>query len=163
MWSLVFCILIVLFFVKYAGWPRHTFSLTAYAKVIVINAFSVCDQTSRQSTLKSKQPIFTILFLLLSQCSQIIDRCNFFLLTTRVPQSNLDYKLGQNRRNSKPHPPNQDQSRTKPRKSSFPSLILVGGGGGSEKISNLSCLRLQLGWILSVIVAGIWILHCIAG
>ena len=28
--------------------PRHTFSLTAYAKVIVINAFSVCDQASRQ-------------------------------------------------------------------------------------------------------------------
>ena len=33
----------------------------------------------------------------LTQCAQIIDRYKFFLLTSRAPQINLDYNLGQNR------------------------------------------------------------------
>ena len=47
--SLVFCILLLYYFSSNMRvHPRHTFSLTAYAKVIVINAFSVWDQKSRQ-------------------------------------------------------------------------------------------------------------------
>ena len=49
----------------------------------------------------------------LSQCAQIIDRYKFFLFTTRAPQSNLDYNLGQNRMEQQTPIPNQDQSRTK--------------------------------------------------
>ena len=62
----------------------------------------------------------------LSQCAQIIDRYKFFLFTTRAPQSNLDYNLGQNRMEQQTPIPNQDQSTTKPHKSPngpfFPSL-----------------------------------------
>ena len=73
----------------------------------------------------------------LGQCAQIIDRHKFFLLTTRAPQSNLDYNLGQNRMEQQTPIPNQDQSRTKPRKSPngpfFPSL---GGRGRGVAAGN---------------------------
>ena len=54
--------------------PRHTFSLTAYAKVIVINAFSVRDQPSRQYSLNS----FIILFLLWVSAHRSLTDKNFF-------------------------------------------------------------------------------------
>ena len=78
----------------------------------------------------------------LSQCAQIIDRYKFFLFTTRAPQSNLDYNLGQNRMGQQTPIPNQDQSRTKPHKSPngpfFPSL--AGGGGVYSELCNCGLL-----------------------
>ena len=64
----------------------------------------------------------------LRQCAQIIDRHNFFLLTTRAPQSNLDYNLGQNRIERQTPIPNQGQSRTKPRKSPYGPFFSILGG-----------------------------------
>ena len=49
----------------------------------------------RDTTVDSK--VFYHHVFALTQCAQIIDRYKFFLLTTRAPQINLDYNLGQNR------------------------------------------------------------------
>ena len=61
------------------------------------------------------------------------------------------------------HP--KDEASQKPKRAIFPSLKFIrrGGGGRGGGIFNLVCLRLKLGWILSVIVAEVWISYCIAG
>ena len=115
-------LIIVLFFVKYVRWARHTFSSqpTQRSSWLMRSVFAIRRDTPVDSKVYY-HPVFA-----LRQCAQIIDRHKFFLLTTRAPQSNLDYNLGQNRMERQTPIPNQDQSRTKPRKSPngpfFPSL-----------------------------------------
>ena len=81
-------------------------------------------------------------------------------LLINPPQSNVDNNLGQIRmeQQSPLHP--RDEAAQKPKRAIFPSL---GGGEGAEKIFNLVCLRLKLSWILSVIVAEVYIFYRIAG
>ena len=71
----------------------------------------------------------------LFQCSQIIDGHKFFLLTTREPQSNVDYNLGQNRMEQQAPPRskiNQDETAQKPKRTilSIIDFFFLGGGGG---------------------------------
>ena len=144
--------------------PRHTFSLTAYAKVILINAFSVCDQTSRQQSLKSKQPIFIIMFLLWFSAHRSLTGTNIFSLQPVNPKVMSTTILDKIEWNSKPYPPARS-IKTKPRKSPnrqfFPSLIFFCGGG--RRINFQSLLPNIAAWLNSIcnLVAGVWILHCI--
>ena len=108
LWRL--CILILLFFVKYACWPPTYFFPHRLRK----GHRDYCVQCLRSEVTPVDSKVYYHPVFALSQCAQIIDRYKFFLLTTRAPQSNLDYNLGQNRMKRQTPIPNKHQSRTKP-------------------------------------------------
>ena len=109
----------------------------------------VFKMDTRQQSLK-----FIILFL--RQCS--LTDTNFSSY-----DSHLDYNLGQNKmaeqanRTPPPPPPIKDKAAQKRKRAIFLSQIW-GGGWGKRRGINFHFSSVQD--ILSVIVAGVWILHC---